>query len=74
MRAARLSQGLTMAHVAEALDVDLGTVENWERSRTEPRCSQLRKFAKVVGCNALDLFRSVLATPDDQEPSARAVA
>lgn len=47
--AARVNAGMNQREMAEFLDVDVSTVCNWEKGKSEPNVSQLRKISEVSG-------------------------
>lgn len=49
LAAARVNSGLTQAEFAKKIGVSLSTVINWEKGRTEPDVSQLRKISELSG-------------------------
>lgn len=49
IRACRNNTGMRQKEFAEAIGVTLNTVSNWERGKTEPTISQLRKIAALSG-------------------------
>ena len=49
LEAARINAKLTQRQLAEALDISVGTVVNWEAGNSEPTLSQLRKISKLSG-------------------------
>lgn len=49
LEAARINARLTQRQLAEALDISVGTVVNWENGKSEPSLSQLRKISELSG-------------------------
>ena len=49
LRTLREAKGLTQAQLANAVGVAPSSVYNWERGKFEPRASQLRELARVLG-------------------------
>ena len=47
--AARVNAGMNQREMAEFLGVDVSTITNWEKGKTEPSTSQLRKIREVSG-------------------------
>lgn len=47
--AARVNSGLNQREFAEKIGVSLATVTNWEKGKTEPDSSQLRKISQLSG-------------------------
>ena len=47
--AARVNSGLNQSDFARELGVSLATVTNWEKGRTEPDVTQLRKISRLSG-------------------------
>ena len=47
--AARVNEGMNQREMAEFLGVDVSTITNWEKGKTEPSTSQLRKISEVSG-------------------------
>lgn len=47
--AARVNAGMNQREMAEFLGVDVSTITNWEKGKTEPSTSQLRKISEVSG-------------------------
>ncbi len=47
--AARVNSGLNQRKFADELGVSLATITNWERGKTEPDVSQLRKISQLSG-------------------------
>lgn len=54
IEACRVNTGMTQAQFAEALGVSMTTVSNWERRKSEPNLTQLRKISELstipMGC------------------------
>ena len=49
LEAARINARLTQRQLAEALEISVGTVINWEKGKSEPTMSQLRKLSELSG-------------------------
>lgn len=49
LEAVRVNSGMKQEEWAEALGVTVNTVINWEKGRTEPSLSQLRKMSEMSG-------------------------
>lgn len=49
IRACRNNTGMKQKEFAAAVGVTLNTVSNWERGKTEPTISQLRKISELSG-------------------------
>lgn len=49
LAAARVNSGLNQSDFARELGVSLATVTNWEKGRTEPDVTQLRKISRLSG-------------------------
>ena len=49
LEAARINARLTQRQLAEALEISVGTVVNWESGKSEPSLSQLRKISELSG-------------------------
>lgn len=47
--AARVNAKMNQREFAEFIGVDVSTVANWEKGKTEPNVSQLRKISEVSG-------------------------
>ena len=47
--AAGVNAGMNQREMAEFLGVDVSTITNWEKGKTEPSTSQLRKISEVSG-------------------------
>ena len=47
--AVRVNAGMTMREWADALDVDVSTVNNWEQGRSEPKISIVRMMSELSG-------------------------
>lgn len=47
--AVRVNAGMTMKEWAEALGVDISTVNNWEQGRSEPKLSIVRTMSELSG-------------------------
>lgn len=49
LAAVRVNTGMTQKEWADALTVDLSTVTNWEKGKSEPTWSKLRKMSELSG-------------------------
>lgn len=49
LAAARVNSGLNQSEFAREMGVSLATVTNWEKGRTEPDVTQLRKISQLSG-------------------------
>lgn len=49
LAAARVNAGLNQRQMASTLGVNQSTVTNWERGKSEPDATQLRKISEVSG-------------------------
>ncbi len=49
LEAARVNAHLTQKELAEILGVSNATVVNWEKGKTEPSLSQLKKISELSG-------------------------
>jgi transcriptional regulator with XRE-family HTH domain len=49
LAAARVNSGLNQSEFAREMGVSLATVTNWEKGRTEPDATQLRKISQLSG-------------------------
>lgn len=47
LAAARVNAGMNQREMAEYLGVDVSTITNWEKGKSEPSASQLRKISDV---------------------------
>ncbi len=47
--AARVNAGMNQRELAEYLGVDVSTISNWEKGKSEPNASQLRRISEVSG-------------------------
>lgn len=54
--AVRVNANMNQKEWADALQVDLSTVSNWERGRTEPSASQLRIMSELSGIPMDNIF------------------
>ena len=73
LKQARKENGYSQADLANALNVDIKTVGNWERGKTLPDIEQLGKCAKVLHTDPNDLLGWYEEHPEDK-PSAPAGA
>ncbi len=49
LAAARVNSNLNQKEFAEKMGVSLATITNWEKGKTEPDASQLRKISQLSG-------------------------
>ena len=56
IKAARLSRGLTLQAVGDALGIDGRHVQAWEAGRRNPGPKHLAKLAEVLGLEIADLL------------------
>lgn len=49
LAAVRTNANMTMKEWAAALGVDIGTVNNWEQGKSEPKLSQVRQMSELSG-------------------------
>lgn len=54
--AARVNAGLNQRELANKLDVNPGTVFNWESGKSEPNATQLRKISELSGISMDFIF------------------
>lgn len=73
LKQARKENGYSQADLADALNVDIKTVGNWERGKTLPDIEQLWKCAKVLHTDPNDLLGWYEGHPEDR-PTAPAGA
>lgn len=73
LKQARKENGYSQADLADALNVDIKTVGNWERGKTLPDIEQLWKCAKVLHTDPNDLLGWYEEHPEDR-PAAPAGA
>lgn len=73
LKQARKENGYSQADLANALNVDIKTVGNWERGKTLPDIEQLWKCAKALNTDPNDLLGWYEEHPEDK-PSAPAGA
>lgn len=52
----RISSGWSQEFVARRLEVSRGTIDNWEKGRTEPSISMAVKIAKLFGVSVEELM------------------
>lgn len=66
MKKTRIEKGFTQQNVAEALDVTINTIQNWEKDEyTKPSYDLIPAIAKVYGINKEDIIKALV---DDVEP------
>ena len=68
IRRLREERGWTQLELAYRLGVTPVTIYNWERGRTEPRASQFRQLARLLGVSMDDI------TLDREDPRIEAAA
>ena len=73
LKQARKENGYSQADLAEALNVDIKTVGNWERGKTLPDIEQLWKCAKALNTDPNELLGWYEEHPEDR-PTAPAGA
>ena len=73
LKQARKENGYSQADLANALNVDIKTVGNWERGKTLPDIEQLWKCAKALNTDPNDLLGWYEEHPEDK-PTAPAGA
>jgi transcriptional regulator with XRE-family HTH domain len=61
IRELRQARNLTQRQVADAVNVTITTVANWERGTFEPRASQLRRLAQLFDV----CMEEIETRPDD---------
>ncbi len=66
LKQARKENGYSQADLANALNVDIKTVGNWERGKTLPDIEQLWKCAKVLHTDPNDLLGWYEEHPEDR--------
>ena len=66
LKQARKENGYSQADLADALNVDIKTVGNWERGKTLPDIEQLWKCAKVLHTDPNDLLGWYEEHPEDK--------
>lgn len=49
LAAARVNAKMNQREMAEYIGVDVSTITNWEKGKSEPSTSQLRKISEVSG-------------------------
>lgn len=49
LAAARVNARMNQREMAEYIGVDVSTILNWEKGKSEPSTSQLRKISEVSG-------------------------
>ena len=64
----REAKGLTQRQIAQALDIDVSTVRNWEKSRDGVKMfARVDGLCKLLNCQPSDLYESV-GFEEDAEP------
>lgn len=66
LKQARKENGYSQADLADALNVDIKTVGNWERGKTLPDIEQLWKCAKILHTDPNDLLGWYEEHPEDK--------
>ena len=66
LKQVRKENGYSQADLADALNVDIKTVGNWERGKTLPDIEQLWKCAKVLHTDPNDLLGWYEEHPEDR--------
>ena len=66
LKQARKENGYSQADLADALNVDIKTVGNWERGKTLPDIEQLWKCAKILHTDPNDLLGWYEEHPEDR--------
>lgn len=56
LRAARINAGLTQSEAAKKLDVSKDSISNWERGKTFPDVSLLKKIESLYGVDYKDII------------------
>ncbi|MDK2828153.1 MAG: Helix-turn-helix domain [Clostridium butyricum] len=70
MKQTRIEKGFTQQNVADALDVTINTIQNWEKDEyTKPSYELIPAIAKIYGLNKEDIIKALVADaePDKQE-------
>lgn len=49
LAAARVNANMNQREMAKYVGVDISTITNWEKGKTEPTTSQLRKISEAAG-------------------------
>lgn len=49
--------GLLQVDLAKKLEVDQGTISNWERGVTKPYKKYIRKMIRIFGCTEDELLK-----------------
>ncbi|WP_294379100.1 helix-turn-helix transcriptional regulator [uncultured Clostridium sp.] len=66
MKQARIEKGFTQQNVAEALEVTINTIQNWEKDEyTKPSYDLIPAIAKVYGLDKEDIIKALV---EDVEP------
>lgn len=66
MKQTRIEKGFTQQNVADALNVTINTIQNWEKDEyTKPSYELIPAIAKVYGLNKEDIIKALV---DDVEP------
>lgn len=66
LKQVRKENGYSQADLADALNVDIKTVGNWERGKTLPDIEQLWKCAKALNTDPNDLLGWYEEHPEDR--------
>ena len=56
----RLLNNLTQDEVAEALQISRQSISKWERDETLPVITFIVPLAKILNCNIVDLFETII--------------
>jgi len=56
IRAARVNARLTQTEAANALNIGLKTLQNWESGASCPRADKMPEICKLYGCNTDDII------------------
>ena len=50
LEAARVNAGMNQKQVAAILNVNVGTISNWENGKTAPDANQFKALCTLYGC------------------------
>lgn len=56
LAAARVNAKLTQQEVAKEMGIGKQTLVNWEKGKTEPKTSQIRKLSKIYNIPVDNIF------------------
>lgn len=56
LKSARVNAELTQREASKAIGVDITTICSWEKGRTSPKISQLKKLCDVYNVAIDDIF------------------